>query len=485
MHPFLQEIHLEPQSESPIYVQIANQIVSVIQRGILPPGFKLPGSRILADFMGVHRQTVVAALEELVLEGWLVSKSKKGTFVNQSLPEIRPKKLSESALGTYPQNTGFGFCKNTRLDIPVFSTARLQFNDGIPDTRLAPLHELARHTATLLKSHKNPYYLAYTHTQGSLRLRQALSKMLGQNRGIKAPPENIFISRGTIMALYSLAQILIHPGDRVIVGETNYRTADLCFEQAGAQICRIPVDEQGLVIEAIDKLASKNPVRALYVTSHHHHPTTVALSPERRLKLLEMARKYGFAIIEDDYDYDFHYQNRPLLPLASADCEGWVIYIGSFTKAFAPAIRTGYIVAPSDLIEELNKYRRIMDRQGDVVQEEAIAYMLEDGTIRRYLNKALKAYRERKELFCELLRDKFSGRIHFKEPEGGMAVWAQFAFEYPLFEISQKAAAKKLYISDGKWYNPPGQNLNACRMGFASMDLGEIEQAIEILEKCF
>ena len=484
MHPFLQEIQLNHTSGLPIYIQIANQMVSVIQRGILTPGFKLPGSRVMASFIGVHRQTIVAALDELILEGWLVSEPKKGTFVNKSLPEIHPKPIPNAQNSNYPKSSGFLLHKNNRLDYPTYSIQRLQFNDGIPDTRLAPLAELARNYSSILKARGNHYRLAYSSTYGSLRLRKAIVKMLRENRGIKASVENIFITRGTIMGLYSLSRLLLKPGDRVVVGELNYKTANLCFEDAGAQLCRIPVDEQGLVVDALDEVAKEGQIRALFVTSHHHHPTTVALSPERRLKLIKLAQKHRFAIIEDDYDYDFHYQNRPLLPLASADQEGYVIYIGSFTKAFAPYVRTGYIVAPADVIEELGKYRRILDRQGDIVLEDAIAYMLEDGTIKRFLNKALKAYRERKELFCNLLEEKFSGVIDFKPPEGGMAVWAKFASAYPLPEIAQRAAQQDLFLYDGKWYNPPGKNLNACRMGFASMNLNEIKEAVGILEKC-
>jgi GntR family transcriptional regulator/MocR family aminotransferase len=128
----------------------------------------------------------------------------------------------------------------------------------------------------------------------------------------------------------------------------------------------------------------------LYLTPHHHYPTTVALSAQSRLELLELANEYGFVILEDDYDYEFHYDKSPILPLASADTNGMVIYIGSFGKSLAPGFRTGFIVAPENLMAEMRKYLGIIDRQGDILMERALGEMIEEGEINRYL-KNLKS----------------------------------------------------------------------------------------------
>ena len=150
------------------------------------------------------------------------------------------------------------------------------------------------------------------------------------------------------MGIYLASQLLFNKKDTVVVGNTNYLTANYTFEEAGATITHIPVDDQGIDTNAMEALCMKTKVKAIYVTSHHHHPTTVTLSAERRMHLLQLAKQYGFAIIEDDYDYDFHYSNAPILPLASNDNYGNVIYIGGFTKIIAPAMRIGYLIAPKD-----------------------------------------------------------------------------------------------------------------------------------------
>src|SRR5436853_4501774 len=143
--------------------------------------------------------------------------------------------------------------------------------------------------------------------------------------------------------------------------------------QAGIKFINVPVDEEGIDVDAVERVCRRKKIRALYVTSHHHYPTTVTLSASRRMKLLQLAEQYGFIIIEDDYDYEFHYESSPILPLASVDRNGMVVYIGSFSKTLSPGIRVGYIAAPPDLIHELGKVRQIIDAQGDPVLEEVVA----------------------------------------------------------------------------------------------------------------
>ncbi|MGB0931530.1 MAG: PLP-dependent aminotransferase family protein, partial [Chitinophagales bacterium] len=266
-------------------------------------------------------------------------------------------------------------------------------------------------------------------------------------------------------------------------GETNYYVANRCFKIVGANILKIPVDKDGLVVDAIEPLCLQYAIKAIYVTSHHHHPTTVTLKPERRIQLLALAEKYRFMIIEDDYDYEFHYGNCPVLPLASADRQGLVVYIGSFSKLTAPVFRLGYVIAPQNVIRELVKWRRVVDLQGDAVLELAFAEMMEAGIIRRYLKKALKQYRIRRDVFCDLLQDRLSDVIHFNRPSGGMAVWTKFADRVNLIELSKIAPKYGLFISDGSQHNTPHQNLNSTRLGFATLNEAEIEEAITLLEK--
>ena len=204
---------------------------------------------------------------------------------------------------------------------------------------------------------------------------------------------------------------------------------------------------------------------------------------ERRLKLLNLAKEYRFAIIEDDYDFDFHYDNKPYLPLASIDHNKSVIYIGSITKTFAPALRIGFMAGPPTFIEAASSLRELIDRQGDTLLEEAFAVLFESGEMERHFRKSLKIYRQRRNDFCDILAADFNDRIAFKTPEGGLAVWANFDKRIDLVKMSREASKKGLFIDNGNFYKNESFSTNGLRMGFASLKENEMVEALGILKK--
>ena len=482
--PFKTLLELNSESSLPLYVQIANGISRNIQTGILKKGTKLLGSRLMADLLNVHRKTVIAAYDELYAEGWIEVFPQKGTFIAQHLPTVKPISSSENKAKSTLEIPHLMIPRNEIIKIPLVISHRLAFNDGLPDVRLAPREELARMYAHYIKFGDSTV-LQYTTPYGQARFREVFSTFLNETRGMNISSENILSTRGSQMAFYLVGMTLFQKNDEIIIGELNYPASNMTFQTLGLKLTTIPIDEDGIVVDAIEEICEKRttggvPIKAIYITSHHYHPTTVTLKPERRIKLLALAEKYDFYIIEDDYDYDYHYSNRPVLPLASADRHGLVIYLGSFTKRIAPAFRVGYIIAKPEIINELAKYRRIIDRQGDTILELILADMLEDGTLKRYTAKALKTYRERRDFTCNLLKTQLGDAIQFKIPDGGMAIWAKFDEAIALEKLSEKVGKKGLYLSNGSAY----PNLNTCRMGFASMNFKEMEEAVGILKYC-
>src|ERR1044072_2617502 len=262
------------------------------------------------------------------------------------------------------------------------------------------------------------------------------------------------------MGIFIATSVIINPGDEVIVGVPGYRMANLTFQQLGAKLIYVPVDEDGIDINAVEKLCEKKKIRLVYVIPHHHNPTTVTLSPERRMHLLKLATKYRFAIIEDDYDYDFHYSSKPIMPMASYDSKGNVIYIGTLTKPIAPAVRLGFIVAPKEFIQTATYFRKHIDMQGDSLMENAIAELYKDGTIARHIKKSVKLYKERRDHFCDCLQNELSDQIVFKVPDGGMSVWTTF-LKHDLKVISGKALDRGLIMKDGSAYDTGRQRFNA------------------------
>ncbi|WP_225000027.1 PLP-dependent aminotransferase family protein [Cesiribacter sp. SM1] len=487
-YPYLNLLEIDKEKSGAVYLQISQGLASLIQQGVLKPGQKLPGTRLLAEILRLNRNTITLAMDELQAEGWVVAKERSGLYVNGRLPVVTVAEkdpLKEESLFTadVAGATAFRLEQNLLLEAPEVHKCALEFNDGFPDPRLSPLQELGREYRRLHKK-ANPLKLfSYSDAQGDPFFRNMVCRQLNEIRGFAVAPADIFISRGSVMGIYLLARTTLKPGDTVVIGELNYRTANLCFEQCGARLVRIPVDSKGLDTHALEALLQQQPIRMLYITSHHQHPTTVMLAPERRLHLYELARKYKFYILEDDYDFDYHYENKPTLPIASMDRHGLVIYTGSYSKVIYPTIRVGFVVAPPALIMEMVKYRRIIDRQGDHLIERALANLIQEGTLQRYLRKSKNIYKKRKEHFCQLLRQEFSQYLYFQEPEGGMAVWVKFREAYPLVKVAEACKARNLYLSNGLSYNPPGKQLNACRMGFAGMTEQEMRQACTILKE--
>lgn len=479
-------ISIDKDSIQPVYLQIANQLMVFIKEGNLQAGHRLPSTRQMADWLQVHRKTVIQAYDELLAQGWLESRTGSGTYVAKHLPEIHPRSLLNGA--TKPINpahiAGFEFDAALHLEKPaIWSKHKYHLDDGFPDSRLAPLEELARaYRSQLLTG--NPYVrLGYGDTLGSLWLRQVLADYLNDTRGLKVTAENIIITRGTVMGLYLSCTAFLQPGDVAVVGELNYNGANMNFLQAGAQLIKIPVDEHGIVVEALANICRKQRVRMVYVTSHHFYPTTTALRADRRIELLRLAEQFGFIIFEDDYDYDFHYLSKPLLPLASADKAGMVLYCGSFTKSISPAFRVGYLVASENVIRHLGQLRRIIDRQGDSMLENAIAELLQNGIIQRYLRKSMRTYRQRRDVFCELLKNDLSEYIQFQVPVGGMAVWTHFDPSIDLNILAQKVLQHDLFFSPGFRNDEVSPVLNATRLGFASSTPEELEVCVSLLKK--
>ncbi|MEM9548129.1 MAG: PLP-dependent aminotransferase family protein [Bacteroidota bacterium] len=482
MLPFHNLIQVDKRKRRALFLQVSDAIVGLIGKGLLPPKTKLPGSREMASALGINRQTAVAAYEELESQGWVEIKPQKGTFVAEELPLIDQRKLSKEASTIIsPRKTGWDEFR----DGIAKSKARLVIDRGSADDRLAPIESLSRAYRSALRASQRTRYLSNIDIYKLSQSEEIVSDYLNRTRGLRASKENIVLTQGSQMGIFLSANLLVGKDDIVVIGQTSYHGADNIFKHLGAQLVEVEVDENGLKVSDIEMMCTTQNIKCVYVTPHHHLPTTVTLSAGRRMRLLELANHFDFQILEDDYDFDYHYKSSPLLPLASADNNNRVIYVGSMSKNLAPGIRFGYLVASFEMVIRLKRFRTMVDRYGDLVVEKAIASMIKEGEIERHLRKSLKIYRKRRDYFCSLLKDKLGEKVRFRMPDGGLAVWCEIDPIYDLKKISQRALEKGLYISDGSIYNPGGKKINATRMGFASLNFEEMEEALEILAECF
>ncbi|RZK82298.1 MAG: PLP-dependent aminotransferase family protein [Pedobacter sp.] len=485
MHPFFSTLAINREVLKPVYLQLAEQIIDAIKLGSIASLTRLPGTRQLSADLNIHRKTVIRAYDDLLAQGWLESKTGSGTFVAKHLPLITPKpiRIEVNEKVDPVQVAGFSISQSSHLDREfVKPTTRFHLDDGFPDPRLAPLQELSRAYRTQLLMGNTYNRLGYDDPQGSEWLRDELAKHLLETRGMRVGKENILITRGTIMGVYLSSIGLLTKNDCVVVGSLGWASANVSFINAGATLLSIGIDEFGIKTDELERLCLKHKVRMVYVTPHHNYPTTVSLRADRRIQLLQLSVKYGFIIFEDDYDYDFHYLNKPLSPLASSDDAGMTLYCGSFTKTISPAFRVGYLVGSANVIRHLAKLRRIVDRQGDTMLDNAIAELLQHGIIQRHLRKSVRIYRQRRDVFADLLRSELSKWVDFKLPEGGMSVWAEFDPSVNLQVLAKKALQKDLFFSSGHEFYLPDTEVNATRFGFASSNLEELGRCVEILK---
>ncbi|MFZ1787879.1 MAG: PLP-dependent aminotransferase family protein [Saprospiraceae bacterium] len=472
-------ISINEADSKPIYLQISDGIILLLQRGVISAGAKLPASRILANHLSVHRQTCVAAYDELVAHGWLETKAGVGTFVASQMPLPSPRSWKDHSNQVLNAKT---------LVIPEFldrnlrlTTENYHLDDGLPDPRLAPREELARAFKKILLGKSLYSKLQYADTKGQYLLRLTLCEYLCESRGMQGlEPDQILITRGVTQALFLFINAFVKCGDHVAVTALGWSSANVNFQHHGANLSYIRHDQYGMDVDHLEEICLSTKINAVYLTPHHHYPTTVIMPAHRRVQLLELSKKYGFYIFEDDYDFDFHYTSQPIMPLASSTHFDHVFYTGSFTKALAPAFRIGYLVASKNQIDLLAKFRRLVDRQGDPLMELAITELLKDGTIQRYLRKNRKIYMNRRDHFCNLMHDQLGDHISFVKPEGGMSVWTKFNKVKDFQQLVSSCSSIDLYIQEVHTIN--NESVNALRLGFASSDENELNKSVSKLK---
>lgn len=478
MFPWKTTFIINSNSNRPKYLQLADLFIQEISVGRLASGQKIPGTRKLSELLELNRKTVINTYEELISQGWLVNKQSSGTYITNNLPIIHARPIDADSEGINPKEipdfNQFNF-------IPKFTAEKVNitFDGGSPDPRLAPIDWIYKECRSISRSKYQKHLLKYSDPLGEASLRSSLVSYLSESRGLNITPKNILITRGSQMGIYLGINTLINPGDNVVVGDSSYDASDWTITNRGGIIERIKIEDDGLSTELLEKLCKRKSVKLVYITPHHHFPTTVTLSNKKRIEILNLSVKYNFSILEDDYDYDFHYTSSPILPLASLNSAGHVYYIGSFSKIFAPTIRVGYLIGSEEFVENASKLRRIIDRQGDHVLQKAISESINSGELTRHLKKSLVIYRERRDLMAKLLKERLNNHIEFSLPEGGMAIWVRFK-TVNLLDIRESLLKNGLSLDVD---DDLAQDFNALRMGFASVNEDEIKNGIEILEK--
>lgn len=392
---------------------IYRQLLDAILDGRLQAGERLPSSRDLAAQLQVARGTVNTAYERLVAEGFLVPRRGSGTYVCEEVTRTRSRRTR----GGNPARPRSHW---EHLTPAMEEAPPLEFDLSIggPDPELFPLAEWRRMVGASIGPSltRRSVYARPGHPE----LQSEIARYLGQSRSVQAERDDVLLTTGAQQGLDLCSRVLLAPGDQVAVEDPGYTAAVRLFASHRAQITGVPVDAEGLVVEQLPATA-----RLVYVTPSHQFPTGAAMSLPRRTALLEWAARQGAVVLEDDYDSEFRYGDRPLEPLQSLDPDGRVIYLGSFSKTLSPMLRAGYVVAPAALQPALRQAKQLTDWQGDPVTQTALGRFMAEGRLAHHLRRAMRAYRQRR----EVLSDALAGHPDL-EPlpsAAGLHVCARFA----------------------------------------------------------
>lgn len=469
-----------PVDGSPAYLGLAKCLVEDVKSGRLGPGTRLPGTRTLSSQLGVSRNTVLAAYRELIAQGWFETRPASGTFVRR---EVGCARTASGARQVGIARTRVGYVVESVAGLPDLPDTQeesvVDISSGMPDNRLVPVDLVARAYRRVLRT-RGPALLGYGDPRGESGLREQLAILLSATRGLSVTAENVLVTRGAQMALALAARLLLRRGDRVAVERYGYRPVWDVIRQTGAELVPIGVDEHGIIV---DELTGHENIRAVYVTPHHQFPTMALLSADRRAKLLSWARRERIAVLEDDYDHEFHYRGQPVAPLMSGDRSGVVVYAGSLSKVLAPALRIGFLVGPRSLVDRAARLRMSWDRQGDNATEAAVAQLLSLGEVPRHVRKIRRVNEKRRNALADASLEYLKDTLEFQLPHGGMSVWAHVADGSDVDAWAAASTAMGVRFRPASEYDYWGRRTPFLRLSFAAHTPSEIRSALAVMAR--
>jgi len=469
-------VALDASREQPLFLQLASAVAAEIRCGRLKPGDPLPGSRELAEHLGINRNTVVAGYGELAAEGLVSTRVGGGTFVSAPIKSDASPFLPELSADS-PTYALARPLPSPQSALRSASPGALTLAISMPDVRLFPARILARAFRRAIGP-RSRAGLGYTDPCGHMRLRRELAAMLARSRALAVTPDNLMVTRSIEQAIDLVARTLLAPGDVVAVEAYGYPPAWNVLRLAGAQLVPLPLDDDGLDVDALDALLAQRAIRAVFLTPHHQFPTTSVMSAQRRARVAQLALQHRFAIIEDDYDHEFHYAGKPVLPIAAGIGQANTVYVGSLANLLAPGMSTAFVVAPPPVFERLRSLREASDARGDAAMECALAELFEDGELLRHMRRMRRTYAARRDILAAALRHHLGSALSFRIPDGGMALWAR-ADESIDVPVWQRAGEREgVLFNSAQRYDFAQSDQQCMRLGFSYLDEKELPEAV-------
>ncbi|MEX0278874.1 MAG: PLP-dependent aminotransferase family protein [Ruegeria sp.] len=476
-------LSINRKDQAAITVQLTGALRDLILSGQLRSGERLPASRTLARDQGVSRTTAINAYEQLTAEGLLRSQVGSGTFVSDSIPKLTPKTATEpQTTDTLPRLAHLSAEASDqyfpRLSHPETPRA---FVTGMPAFDVFPMALWSRLTARYWRSPRS-LVMNYPDACGLPELRQAVCQHLRANRGVKCAPEEVFIFSGAQNAFNRIGSMLLDPGDPVWFENPGAIGARNSLISCGAQLIPVPVDEQGMDVQA--GLAASANFRLAFVTPAHQHPLGTTMTTERRRELLQAAESAEAWIIEDDFVGEFHYGTETLPPLKSIDASGRVIYVGTFSKALFPALRLGYVVAPPKLVPIFQRIAQATMQGTPASLQTTVADFINEGHFAAHIRRMRDIYAERRDALLSEAHRSLGGLLDVRHTDTGFHTVGDLL--HPSLtdvDISHAARQEKIVTAPLSRFTIRPVPRQAIMLGFSAVPPAQIRKGVQTLAK--
>lgn len=458
-------LHLEIKTNQPKGRALESALVEAIRTKLLHSHQRLPSIRQLSEETGIHRNTVLKVMDELIAQGWLYSVPRRGYFVSKELPQLLQEMTEKKASHAIDLTTARS---PSPLILGETKSARLDLRSGLSSLKEFPVKEFFSHTQEASRRciAKN---LDYGSMQGDPFFLRTLDEYLARARGIRG--RSTIVTHGSQEGLLLLSQLFIKAGDEVAVPELTYPPAAGLFQLMGAKIIPTPLDEKGLRLSFLRQRLKRRKLKAIYLTPLHQYPTTVTMAPERRVELYRLAKKHKIPIFEDDYSHEYHYDHRPLKPLASTDASGIVFYVSSFSKILLPTLRLGFLSVPNGYRDSFLRLKRMSTGPNDFIMQDTVRRWIEVGGFERHLRRTRrKLLCIRNELDAEL--QKYEDNLSWEKPMGGMSFWINVG--KPSKSASEQLLKRGIAVSPEYHYRLDRKDGPHIRVGFGRLNTGDI-----------
>ncbi|MDL4839435.1 MocR-like pyridoxine biosynthesis transcription factor PdxR [Aquibacillus rhizosphaerae] len=461
-------IELNKTSEKPIYQQIYVRVKEQILLGELAEGERLPSSRVLATTLNVSRSVILEAYDQLIAEGYIKSKQGAGTFVESgiSLEGFPSGVLPPVSVKTIDSKNNPKSIKNNLID----------FRSGVPCLKKFPRKKWGSIGKDVYENIEASLF-GYSSPEGSEQLRNVLSTYLDRTRGINCHPNQIIITSGATQAFTLLAKLLVKSNSEVLIEDPVTKEIPEIFIERGAKITPISVDEFGMQTE---RLTTKRKACIIFVTPSHQFPLGGILPIQRRIQLINFAKKTNSYIIEDDYDSEFRYSGHPVSSIQGL-CPERVIYIGTFSKILSPSLRIGYLILPNSLVEEVKNLKRYTDYHSPTIEQVILARFIKDGHLEKHIVKMRKLYNKKRAFLIKCLKNEFGDLVTILGASTGIHLVGQFNIKFStkildeiklngvnIFPVENHALVK-------------GHHNNKLIFGYGNLTEEELEQGIKRL----